>query len=707
MANVIEYIVRVRDDASGPIEDVSNSTKKAATSAGQSSTKFTELNSKLNLIAMGAKLAAGAVSSITRPMMQISKESISAGATMEKFGTQLEVLMGSSEAAQNRLDELFQIGATTPFELSGLMEAETNLRALGVNAEESLPLIMDFAGAMNVDVAQAAGEVGRAMQFGAGAVETIAGRALRAQVELTTGQNALKMSTEDFREALVATLTDPDGKFAGGTSKLAATFQGMVSNLQDAWFKFTKQVAEAGSFDAAKEVLRGMLELIDKNQDGLKVMARVISEGIVKGLLGAVKIAGVLADSFLAVTAAVIDLSRKWTETVLELGTTNIVGKLLMSDEEEASLKKRLRRLNDTKEVLQDMGGFATIAQDAVSAVERRIANLPRRGSGTFTTTTSGPTPPRAPVVEEGPEAEPVDFDQLLKDLKAAEKSMTDSLQAVIDEIQGLPARMVGGFAKVMTNPGSALANSLGPSGAILTTLADLGSKNPKEIAKQFRSFFRNIVRSLVKVIPELLATLPQILARNIPFLITGLLRALPKIVKAFLFDMPVAFLKGILMWWRKAWKTIRRAFSIGGERLGQRGREGRRARVGLAGGAAAGAAAGTAILPGIGTAAGALVGGLIGLIGSKQTGGFVQNDGLFMLHAGERVLPATGAATSSMVQAAGNIGGGQVINIHTNVVDPNSIRQLGILLNREFGSKGRSRGLSIFNNGDPLAGTV
>ena len=713
MANVIEYIVRVRDDASGPIEDVSNSTKKAATSAGQSSTKFTALNSKLNLIAMGAKLAAGAVSSITRPMMQISKESISAGATMEKFGTQLEVLMGSSEAAQNRLDELFQIGATTPFELSGLMEAETNLRALGVNAEESLPLIMDFAGAMNVDVAQAAVEVGRAMQFGAGAVETIAGRALSAQVELTTGQNALKMSTEEFRKALVTTLTDPDGKFAGGTSKLAATFQGMVSNLQDAWFKFTKEVAEAGSFDAAKEVLRGMLELIDKNQDGLKVMARVISEGIVKGLLGAVKIAGVLADSFLAATAAVIDLSRKWTETVLELGTTNIVGKLLMSDKEEASLRKRLRRLNDTKEVLQEMGGFATIAQDAGSAVERRIANLPRRGAGTFTTTsgTTGPTPSKPPVLEDDTDSDAVDVDQTLKDL---EDSLNDSLQTVVDEMQaavdelkGLPARMVGGFAKVMTNPGSALANSLGPSGAILTTLADLGSKNPKEIAKQFRSFFKNIVRSLVTVIPELLSTLPVILARNIPFIIMGFLKALPKIVKAFLFDMPVAFLKGILMWWRKAWKDIKYAFSTGGERLGQRGREGRRARGGLAAGAIGGAAACTAVLPGIGTAVGALVGGLIGLIGSKQTGGFIQNDGLFMLHAGERVLPATGAATSSMVQAAGNIGGGQVINIHTNVVDPNSIRQLGILLNREFGSKGRSRGLSIFNNGDPLAGTV
>tara|TARA_R110002012_G_scaffold16648_1_gene63921 strand:+ start:567 stop:2642 length:2076 start_codon:yes stop_codon:yes gene_type:complete len=293
-------------------------------------------------------------------------------------------------------------------------------------------------------------------------------------------------------------------------------------------------------------------------------------------------------------------------------------------------------------------------------------------------------------------------FDQMRKDMEKTAREM----EGLVRMFEELPAKIAEGFAGALSDPGSALASSLGPSGAILTTLSDLGAKNPKEIAKQFRSFFRNIVRALVKVIPELLATLPEILARNIPFLIEGIIKALPRIVEAFVIKLPIAFAKGLARWFVSALKKIKRAFGLDAGRLTERSERGRRARVGLGGGAAAGAAAGSLLGP-VGTAAGAIVGSVIGLLGSKQTGGFVQSTGFQYLHAGERVVPPTGASTSSMMQAAGNIGGGQTINIHTNVVDPNSIRQLGILLNREFGNKGRTQGLSIFNNANPLAGAV
>lgn len=293
-------------------------------------------------------------------------------------------------------------------------------------------------------------------------------------------------------------------------------------------------------------------------------------------------------------------------------------------------------------------------------------------------------------------------FDQMRKDMETTAREM-EGLVRVFEE---LPAKIAEGFAGALSDPGSALASSLGPSGAILTTLSDLGAKNPKEIAKQFRSFFKNIVRALVKVIPELLTTLPEILAQNIPVLIVGIIKALPRIVEAFVIKMPIAFAKGLAQWFVSALKKIKEAFSLSPGRVFEGGEAGKKARGGLLKGAATGAAIGS-VVPGVGTAAGAIAGALVGLFGSKQTGGFVQSTGFQYLHAGERVVPPTGASTSSMMQAAGNIGGGQTINIHTNVVDPNSIRQLGILLNREFGNKGRTQGLSIFNNANPLAGAV
>ena len=286
--NTIKFLIEMRDGASKPLKDVGNAAEDAADNANSANMKFTETVSKLTLLGMAAKATSKIVGAFTKPLFAIAKGGVAAGAQMEGFETRLKVLMGSSAAAKARLDELFQIGSTTPFELPGLMEAEVNLRALGVNAEKTLPMVMDFAGAMGVDLASAAVEVGRAMQFGAGAVETISGRALRAQVELRTGTNALKMSTEEFRDAMVATLTDEDGIFAGGTQKLAATFDGMLSNLKDAFFKFKKEVGDAGLFVTAKATLETMLELLKKNDTETQNFARTISTVLVDSLFSAI-----------------------------------------------------------------------------------------------------------------------------------------------------------------------------------------------------------------------------------------------------------------------------------------------------------------------------------------------------------------------------------------------------------------------------------
>ena len=690
MSNVLEFIVRVRDNASGPIEEVSKTTKGAAQSAQVAETKYTELASKFHLAGMAASAARKSVSAFLTPLRAIAKEGVAAGAQMEGFETRLTVLMGSAADAEKRLDELFKIGTTTPFELPGLIEAEVNLRALGVNAEKTLPLVMDFAGAMGTDLASAAVEVGRAMQFGAGAVETISGRALRAQVELRTGADALKMSTEEFRQAMIDTLTDPDGIFAGGTEKLAATFDGMLSNLRDAFFKFSKDVGDAGLFDVAKETLRAMLELLDKNRESLVVLSRVLADGLARGLLGSVKLAGFLLDSFLALGAAIVDISRSWTGFVLNIAeaTLSVPGlrQLGPSKEELNALKERQKTLEDTKEELLQMGGFATIAEDTVAKIQDRVSKLPRgaipgAGGGI------GPSAPARTELAVGGdgEADEVDFGDLRDQLDALQME----LDALVKHFEELPARLTKSFTSALSDPGSALAKSLGPAGGIVSALAEMGSKSPKEIEKQFRQFFRNIVRALTRVIPRLLATLPEILARNVPFLIEGIIKALPRIVQAFIIKLPIAFVRGLRRWFVGALKRIREVFSPG--RIFRPETEKGRRRLAVA-------------TLGLSEA----VRGIKKLFkGSRQTGGFTTGGtGFYMLHAGERVVPSTGATTGTM-EAASNITAGQTINIHTNVVDPNAIDQLGRQLDRQFGSRGRSFGVDLFSRLEARAGRV
>lgn len=261
-----------------------------------------------------------------------AKSVVDVGSQFETLQTRLGTLLGSAEAGAARMEEIFAFASSTPFELNELVEAEVNLRALGLAADEVLPLVLDFAGAMGQDLPSAAVEVGRAMQFGAGAVETIAGRALRAQVELRTGTDALKMSTSEFREELTKTLTDPDGIFAGGTQKLAATFSGMVSNLQDQWTGFQKSVADAGTFAAVKAALGVTLDLLNENKAAVVEMADAVSGVLVGSLKLGIDAVGFLADAatgaefvFYDAARAVVDLARSIFEAARQGNTLLLV----------------------------------------------------------------------------------------------------------------------------------------------------------------------------------------------------------------------------------------------------------------------------------------------------------------------------------------------------------------------------------------------
>tara|TARA_Y100000593_G_scaffold10669_1_gene19122 strand:- start:2664 stop:4754 length:2091 start_codon:yes stop_codon:yes gene_type:complete len=687
--DTIKFLIEMRDGASAPLKKVGKAADQSGKSAQGASTKYTELSSKLHLMGLAAKAAIGAVNGVLKPMRALARGGIEAGAQMEGFETRLNVLMGSSEAAKDRLDELFRIGSTTPFELPGLIEAEVNLRALGVNAEETLPLVMDFAGAMGTDLASAAVEVGRAMQFGAGAVETISGRALRAQVELRTGADALKMSTEEFREAMVTTLTDPDGIFKGGTDKLAATFDGMLSNLQDSFFKFKKDIGDAGLFDTAKETLRAMLEFIDQNSDGLRVMSRVISDGVVRGLLGSVKLAGFLFDAFLAVGAAIMDIASKWTTMVVSIGDVLGAVGLGPSKEEQQALESRLSTLADTKEELIAMGGFATQAEDMVSKIQTRVANLPKGRAGG-----RGVSPtPQAPQQQDGKPADSKAAEEAaaaLDGLLVAQESMVELEKELLKAQRNMPFSITEGLAKAISSPFGTMTKMMGPAGGMISALSELGKAGSKTIIKGLKDSIKGVIKALVQVIPDLIVELPRLLIDMIPVVLEGLFKAIPALVEALIIKLPIAIVKSLFQWWKSIWQTVRDfLFPRREERKARRSefkqnlQESGVSKFGQTMAALFTSAEGKE---------------QFNQRFKKHAGtSHVDRTGMFLLQAGEQVVPSSGTTTQGMARRMGG-GGGMNVTINTNVVDQNSIRGLGKLLEQEFSSFGRSTS-PLFNS--------
>jgi hypothetical protein len=809
-------------EAAGGLDDVGESAKKTDKKAGGLADRMGGPATKAFKMAGAAALATGAA------FAALGASSIQVGSQMEGFETRLGVLMGTSSAAKTRLAELFEIGTTTPFELGSLVEAEINLRALGVEAESALPLIMDFAGAMGVDLSTAAVEVGRAMQFGAGAVETIAGRALRAQVELRTGQNALKMSTEDFKAALIETLSATDGIFAGGTEKLAATFSGMMSNLSDAWFKFRKEVADAGLFLTAKATLDVILERLDSAKQSTAQWAAMVSGGLIDSFTGVVIIIDAAAQSVIAIIQlslilenAVRGVGQMWNAVSVAAGQVAVtMGELDVASggmfsgkgalQADADLRKYNQSLRESKiamleasqaildnrhqmamlsvrakevhavvDLFEDIKIRAQEMEEALQ-IEAEIAVTAKfdddvRQLMRFTGAGEEEAQMRVALgMDFGPSVAAVDvkpgrtssgkggggpstldrlagqvaaltkrafpitqieaagrllteleaardkankrrragFDELIAqatqaqaalqgieitkmtdkigtDLDGMAKSMegvgpamddlTASTAQMVEDLRTAQVQAIAGGVQAgvgaMTDIGGALG-ALGPVGATVGAVAGLGEAAAAEegglealVTQNVEGFVDGMV-ALLEQLPDVISkVIPKLLGEGIPKLIVALAKATPALAKAIMIDLPVtltlAFGRAFADVWDAVKKFFRDLFTM-------------------------------EMPDGMSQALETLS---FGLIDSKQTGGFVNRTGAVMLHAGEFVQPTSGTMPQSARGRMGGGGSGVTVNISTNVIDPNTIDQLGRMLQRHFGAMGRTT-LPIFGGG-------
>lgn len=248
---------------------------------------------------------AAAIGAASSALVGLGASAVQQAAKFETLESRLATVLGGAGEGRRRLDELFSVASSTPFNLDQLVAADAVLESYGQNAGDLRTAVMDLSGALGMDLEQSAQAVGKALTAGAGSADLLRERGVLAMVETRTGMKATEMSAAEFREALIETLTDPDGKIAGGTERMAKTFAGLVSNLQDEWTKFQMAVASEGTFDAAKAAARGLLQLIEDNRAVINEVAATVGTGLVAALQTAVYTAGLLVDGMDLVDMAI------------------------------------------------------------------------------------------------------------------------------------------------------------------------------------------------------------------------------------------------------------------------------------------------------------------------------------------------------------------------------------------------------------------
>lgn len=374
----------------------------------------------LGKVAVGVGLAA-----VATAIGKTGLDALKASSQMEAYEIRLGTMMGSAEDARARLDELFAFAAATPFNTEQIVAAEVTLRGFGAAAEDVMPGLIDFAATTGADLSQSAIDIGKAWSQGATGLESDTAKILRKQVEMRLGTDATKVSLEEFRAAMLETLDE--GMFAGGAARLSRTFTGLVSNLQDAWDGFLRDVGKGSDlFDNVKGAAALLLDEIEANRDAVHELAVTFGNDLWKGIR-TVSLAGAAFVDAIRAGYGAAELVRGGIDAVnaailqAESSAFGLAGALGSATAAAMSRNLADQAAAARERAAAEMEVAQTIAGDTNPAYRAMLDLLGRAEGMTFdlTTTAKGTAQAMREVGEEGSKAG-----------KDIEKGMLDAINA-------------------------------------------------------------------------------------------------------------------------------------------------------------------------------------------------------------------------------------------------------------------------------------
>lgn len=212
---------------------------------------------------------------------------INEAAKLEQVEIAFETMLGSAEAAREKLDELFEFARQTPFTIPGVLESSKLLLAMGIESErliDTMKILGDISAGVGRDklprLALALGQVRAATKLrgqelrqfteaGVPLLDELAKSLGKTPAEITDLISAGKVSFEDVRKSL-ENLTTGSGRFADLMAKQSKTFLGILSNIQDFIIILAQGVGKE-LLPQAKAIVSQLLEMLEVNRKIIKL----------------------------------------------------------------------------------------------------------------------------------------------------------------------------------------------------------------------------------------------------------------------------------------------------------------------------------------------------------------------------------------------------------------------------------------------------
>lgn len=216
-----------------------------------------------------------AAAELTKIFVKQGKEAVNAAAQIESYQATLETMLGSTDAARDRIEEYKDVAKVTPFGMSDVVEAGNQLQAIGRYSRQNLEMLGDLAAASNKPMEQVMnayaklatgqkGEAGRMFQ------DLLISRNdwIEATGKGVSKSGELLASTEEMIAALPKIMQSKG--FFGMMAKQAEKANGMFSNLEDSVFSLRTALGER-MMPTVKNVVSGLTGMVNTMEKAVRV----------------------------------------------------------------------------------------------------------------------------------------------------------------------------------------------------------------------------------------------------------------------------------------------------------------------------------------------------------------------------------------------------------------------------------------------------
>ena len=229
-------------------------------------------------LATAAKVGTAAIGAASTAIVALGKIGLDYNSQMEQYTTNFTTMLGSQEAAVQKVEELKKFAASTPLSMDDLAKGTQTLLAFGVESENSTSILRQLGDIALGDadkMQRLSTAFGKATAAGKVTGDTVqqmidAGWNPLIQISQTAGEtmeetqkrmSAGKISVEELQAAMDA-VTSGTGQFAGGMEAASHTTQGLMSTLQDNARALVGEVFQPISDGLLGEVLPSAIEAI-------------------------------------------------------------------------------------------------------------------------------------------------------------------------------------------------------------------------------------------------------------------------------------------------------------------------------------------------------------------------------------------------------------------------------------------------------------